>query len=462
MNHIPGQSDGMFRCFIAVLDLLFLNGLFFLLELLNLMPTGSLQILLYFNISYIISVFVFLPIAQTRMSKSEEVMGRAFWTSCLMSLVFVVLIAITELLPFRWLPCIVNTLCIAITLIISRLLGRSLLKSYRRHNGDVQTVVFLGAGHNLAYLYENMSRDLSTGYRIVGYFDDHVSDYLPKDITLLGSTHEVLDWLETHKVDLLFCNLPSSRSEEILKVLNYCENHLVRFYSVPNVRNYVHRAMTVDFIGDMPVLSIRREPLCSPFNAFVKRVFDLIVASAFILLFFWWILIIVSIITWLTMPGPVFFRQKRNGLQGKEFYCYKFRSMKVNADADRVQATANDPRKTKWGNIMRKTNLDELPQFINVLLGDMSIVGPRPHMVMHTEEYGALIDKYMVRHLAKPGITGWAQVTGSRGETKELWQMEERIKKDIWYVENWTFWLDLRIMYKTVYNMLGGEKGNAY
>ena len=162
------------------------------------------------------------------------------------------------------------------------------------------------------------------------------------------------------------------------------------------------------------------------------------------------------------MPGPVFFRQKRNGINGDEFTCLKFRSMRVNADADKVQATKNDPRKTKWGNIMRKTNIDELPQFINVLLGDMSIVGPRPHMVKHTEEYGALVDKYMVRHYTKPGITGWAQVTGSRGETSELWMMEERIKKDIWYVENWSLLLDLKIIFKTITNVFGGEKGNAY
>ena len=136
--------------------------------------------------------------------------------------------------------------------------------------------------------------------------------------------------------------------------------------------------------------------------------------------------------------------------------------MKVNADADTKQATENDPRKTKWGNIMRRTNIDELPQFINVLLGDMSIVGPRPHMVKHTEESRALINKYMVRHFAKPGITGLAQVTGWRGETSELWMMEERIRKDIWYVENWSLLLDIKIIFRTITNMLGFEKGNAY
>lgn len=159
-----------------------------------------------------------------------------------------------------------------------------------------------------------------------------------------------------------------------------------------------------------------------------------------------------------TSPGPIFFKQKRSGEENKEFWCYKFRSMRVNKDSDKVQATLNDPRKTRLGNFMRKTSIDELPQFINVLLGDMSVVGPRPHMLKHTEEYSKLIDKYMVRHLVKPGITGWAQVTGFRGETKELWQMEGRVERDIWYLEHWTFMLDLYIIYKTVKNAVRGEK----
>ena len=173
------------------------------------------------------------------------------------------------------------------------------------------------------------------------------------------------------------------------------------------------------------------------------------------------IYIIVGCIIKITSPGPIFFKQKRNGINGEEFWCYKFRSMKVNLDADKIQATKNDPRKTKFGNFMRKTNIDELPQLINVFLGDMSLVGPRPHMVKHTEEYSQLIDTYMVRHFVKPGITGWAQVTGYRGETKELHQMEGRVKADIWYMEHWSFILDLNIIYKTFANAIHGEK-NAY
>ena len=318
--------------------------------------------------------------------------------------------------------------------------------------------VFVGAGHNLAYLYQCLMSDLANGYRVLGYFEDVDSKHLPKEVVRIGQINEVIDWLENNQVDKLFCNLPDSRSVEIIAIINYCESHLIHFYSVPNVRNYVHRAMEVEMMDNMPVLKLRREPLNSPYNQIVKRFLDILISSVFIITCFWWIYIIVAIITKITMPGPVLFKQKRNGLLGEEFTCLKFRSMKVNRDADRLQATKDDPRKTKWGNIMRSTSIDELPQFLNVLMGDMSVVGPRPHMVKHTEEYSELIEKYMVRHWVKPGITGWAQVNGARGETQELWQMEDRIKKDIWYVENWSIWLDIRIMIKTLKNAICGDK----
>ena len=157
-------------------------------------------------------------------------------------------------------------------------------------------------------------------------------------------------------------------------------------------------------------------------------------------------------------PGPVYFKQERSGENGKVFQCIKFRSMKMNDDSDNLQATENDPRKTRVGTFLRKSNIDEFPQFINVWKGEMSMVGPRPHMLKHTEMYSSLINKYMVRHFVKPGITGWAQVTGYRGETKELSQMEGIVKRDIWYIENWSFLLDIRIMIKTVVNIVQGDK----
>ena len=157
----------------------------------------------------------------------------------------------------------------------------------------------------------------------------------------------------------------------------------------------------------------------------------------------------------------MFFKQKRTGYLGREFYCLKFRTMRVNAEADSTQATSNDPRKTKVGDFLRRTSLDELPQFINVWRGDMSIVGPRPHMLAHTEQYKALIDRYMIRHMVKPGITGWAQVCGYRGNTDELIKMEKRVRADVWYIEHWSIMLDIKIFIKTIVNGFVGEE-NAY
>lgn len=202
-------------------------------------------------------------------------------------------------------------------------------------------------------------------------------------------------------------------------------------------------------------------PLYKGYNRIIKRTFDLMVSGVVLCTLFPIICLIVGLIIKLTSPGPIFFVQKRTGKDGKDFNCYKFRSMKVNKEADEKQATENDPRKTPFGNFIRNTSIDEIPQFVNVFLGDMSLIGPRPHMVKHTETYSKLIANYMDRHAVKPGITGWAQVTGLRGETKELNQMENRVKADIWYIENWSFLLDMKILMKTFLTILLGDK-NAY
>ncbi len=201
-----------------------------------------------------------------------------------------------------------------------------------------------------------------------------------------------------------------------------------------------------------------QEPLCKPVNKLLKRSFDVLFALVVLLIFFPFIYVVVAIAIKLSSPGPVFFKQLRTGLNGRDFYCYKFRSMRVNAASDLLQARKNDPRKTRVGDFLRKTNIDEIPQFINVLMGDMSVVGPRPHMLKHTEDYSELIDNYMDRHQVKPGITGLAQVRGFRGETKELHQMAGRVRLDVWYIQNWKPGLDLKIIYRTVRNFLDGEK----
>lgn len=345
-------------------------------------------------------------------------------------------------------------------LILWRFCFHLTLRKYRRSGRNSSFCIFMGSGINMIELYGEMS-DRSSGYRILGYFDTRPHPRLSEKIPYLGKPEDIFNYLRNHTVHNIYCNLPSSESKLILDIIQWTEKNFAHFFHVPQVRNYLHRRMWFDTMGDVPILSLHNAPLNEFDNRFIKRSFDILTSGIFLCTLFPFIYLIVGAIIKITSPGPIFFKQKRNGINGKEFWCYKFRSMKVNKDSDKIQATKNDPRKTKFGDFMRKTNIDELPQLINVFLGEMSLVGPRPHMLKHTEEYSELIDNYMVRHFVKPGITGWAQVTGYRGETKELHQMEGRVRADIWYMEHWSFLLDLFIIYKTFANALKGEK-NAY
>jgi putative colanic acid biosynthesis UDP-glucose lipid carrier transferase len=274
------------------------------------------------------------------------------------------------------------------------------------------------------------------------------------EIKKLGTLKNLMDKVASGDADdqfgdEVYVSLSRLKRDVIRQISNYCDQKLVRFFYVPVSVETLGIGLKREFLDDMEIFTTYENPLLNPVNKAVKRLFDIVLSIVFLIptaLIFPFVWIIMKI----QSPGPVFFKQLRTGLDGKDFEMLKFRSMHVNADADKVQATKDDPRKYPFGNFMRKSNIDELPQFLNVLKGDMSIVGPRPHMLAHTEQYSQLIDKYMVRHFVKPGITGWAQVTGFRGETKEKWQMEGRVERDIWYIQNWTIWIDLRIIWMTV------------
>ena len=214
-------------------------------------------------------------------------------------------------------------------------------------------------------------------------------------------------------------------------------------------------------MGNLPIMVYRPNPLQFWLYRLIKRIFDICFSLVVIALVSVTVLIPIIFAIKLSSRGPVLFKQRRTGYRGREFTCLKFRTMKVNSQADTVQATKDDPRKTRVGDFLRRTSLDELPQFLNVLWGDMSVVGPRPHMVSQTNEYKKLIDKYMVRHIIKPGITGLAQVSGYRGQTEELWQMQKRVEYDVTYIENWSLWLDVKIIIRTIVNAILGEK-NAF
>ena len=250
-------------------------------------------------------------------------------------------------------------------------------------------------------------------------------------------------------------------NEHLYNLIQELDKMTIRVRIIPDFFNFYTKPQNLSFIGDIPLLSLRREPLESLFNRMFKRGFDMIFSFLVIIGVISWIFPILAILIKLESKGPVFFKQRRSGRDNKPFWCYKFRSMYTNKDSDILKASRSDIRITRIGTFIRKTSIDELPQFFNVLLGNMSIVGPRPHMLSQTINYSTLVDKYMIRHFVKPGITGWAQVNGYRGEITKFEDLEKRVEHDIWYLENWSFLLDVQVILLTVYYVIVGQK-NAY
>ena len=411
----------------------------------------------YFFAVYFVPVRIYQPVMFT-----DKVIQRSFSLVILHAILFTACLFFlgqeTYIFPLYFI--IYYYLILLVVFTVWRVFARESLKIYRRKGHNYRRVIIVGAGKNGMNLLAEMKKEMAYGYNIYGFFDDNIllKNKLPN---YLGMTHEVEDFVLKNNIDEIYCTLPNSQDEKIIRIFNFAEKNMIRFYIVPEFSRYVKKRMDLDCIESVPVMAVRSEPLQSIHNQIIKRIFDIVFSFLFLIALFPVLYIIFGILIKLSSAGPIIFKQRRTGIYGKNFDCYKFRSMKICEDADEKQAEKDDPRTTKIGQFLRHSNLDEIPQFYNVLKGDMSIVGPRPHMLKHTELYSSFIDKYMVRHLIKPGITGWAQVNGFRGETRTTEQMEGRVKYDVWYLENWSFFLDLKIIVITVLNMFKGEK-NAY
>lgn len=342
---------------------------------------------------------------------------------------------------------------------VSRVVFMKFLKYIRSQGYNFKTVIIVGANETGGNIQKVLSKDLTYGYKILGFFDDGVNPSASLAAPLLGNFDAVEDYIITNKVDEMYIALHIDQIKTIHQLTALCERHMVRIKFVPDFQQYTKsRKVEITFYGNTPVLMLRKEPLEGSLNRLLKKTVDLCFSFAVIVLIFPWLFPILIVLIKLDSPGPIFFEQKRSGRDNKEFWCLKFRTMHVNTAADQVQATLGDTRVTKLGAFMRRTNIDELPQFFNVFWGTMSVVGPRPHMLVQTEQYAELINNYLVRHYAKPGISGWAQVNGFRGETKELIEMKDRVDHDIWYIENWNILLDIKIIYLTVVNVFKGEE----
>ena len=339
-----------------------------------------------------------------------------------------------------------------------RYLSIKLIKLYRKSGYNYSRVVIVGGGEVAQQLNDYFNSDDVLGVRLLGVFTDSDLSFGIKDSVKTGTLDSLEQFALKNDIDEIFYTMPLTYTKKIKGLVDFCDRYMIRFKVVPDFRGFIFKRVNIDFFNDVPVITLREEPLTDFINRFTKRVFDLIFSLLTVVFVLSWLYPIIAVLIKLSSKGPVLFKQSRSGVNNEEFLCYKFRSMTMSEEADTKQATKGDVRITKIGAFLRKSSLDEFPQFFNVLMGDMSIVGPRPHMLKHTEEYSELIQKYMVRQLVKPGITGAAQVKGYRGETKELEDMEGRVRLDVWYIENWSLSLDINIIFYTVWNVFKGDE----
>lgn len=383
--------------------------------------------------------------------------GESFRTAILHVLIFTTLLYMTDNNEIAPLTLLEFYMIASITLLSERTVVRIMIKHLRSVRRNKNRVVIVGAKATAAHLCQELVADSGFVDKTMGVFAGHPEPSIDQCL-YRGNINDTDEYTGNNTINETYCTLNTDQEEQLQTTVNAADSHTVRYY-VPQIS----RDMTIEFdmerIGFVTVMANCRAPLSNPLNRIMKRAVDIIIGSVAALLFPL-VFIPVAIAIKINSPGPVFYRQRRTGIRGRDFQCLKFRTMQYEP-ADETPVEKNDPRVTSVGRFLRHSSLDELPQIFNVLSGDMSIVGPRPHMTSHTVYYSQIVDRYMLRHAVKPGITGWAQVNGLRGPTDQLWKMERRVEHDVWYIEHWSLLLDIKIIARTFINIIRGDE-NAY
>ena len=332
------------------------------------------------------------------------------------------------------------------------------IKKYLSQQHDmINRVLILGFNDTAKKLAKYLEEDgLNT--QLMGFVENDENMDELTTYPVYANIENAVNVAKQLNVHEIFSTITPEQNNIIYRLIRDSEEQCMRFKVVPSLSSHVNRDVVIDFIKDLPVLSMRADPLEDVGNRMKKRIFDVVVSGLVIIFILTWLIPLVAILILLDSRGPVFFTQLRTGLTDNPFYCYKFRTMRVNNESDSKQATKHDSRVTRLGAFLRKTSIDEFPQFFNVFRGEMSLVGPRPHMLKHTSEYAKIVEHYMIRQMLKPGITGWAQVNGLRGEISNPMQIQQRVACDLWYLEHWSIWLDIKIMFLTVHKVFVGDK----
>ena len=352
-------------------------------------------------------------------------------------------------------------ICIFFLIPVQKLLMRIIVKRFSNSKSNKRKVLIVGTGKTGLDFYNTYVQNHHFGYQLTGFLDEMKNPSL--NGRYLGKTSEIDKIIAKHELDDIVVTLPMTNETEIKNIVRIADQSGKRVRIIPNYEHLETGRIQVDKLGNLSMVTLRSLPLDALDNKIYKRLFDIFFSVLVIVSVFSWLFPLIALLIKFTSKGPVFFKQQRWGLNNKNFACWKFRTMlttstDTNEKGKYRQATKGDPRITPIGRFLRKTSLDEMPQFLNVLLGSMSVVGPRPHPVPLNIESRNSVEKYMMRHWVKPGITGWAQVNGYRGETKEIDLMKKRVQHDLEYIEDWSFWLDLQIIVQTVVNVVKGEE----
>jgi putative colanic acid biosysnthesis UDP-glucose lipid carrier transferase len=451
---------------LITLDVLVLNAAFFIsvLFLTEGIPSGHLRAYMLYlamsNAGWLLLSFMLRVYANQTILKFEAFTKRSFQ----IYLIWIVAI-LFYLFFFKQIELSRLFLILAIGgfgagLLFNRFLYLSIRSYHRRKNNFLTKILILGYNDTSKKLVRYFEEDgLRT--QILGFVDDSEKIEELSTYPIIKGVNHTVELAKQLGAQEIYSTITPEQNNHIYDIMNMAEIECIRFKIVPNLSLFINKNMHIDYFNDMPIISLRSQALDDAGNKIKKRALDLAVSGMVIVFVLSWLIPLLALLIILESRGPVFFKQLRTGKNKKNFYCLKFRSMTVNKDSDQKQATKGDARVTRIGKIIRKTSLDEFPQFINVFKGEMSLVGPRPHMVKHTMDYSKIVDDYMIRQFLKPGITGWAQVNGYRGEITNPEQIQLRVGKDIWYLENWTLWLDIKILFLTVYNIVRGDS-NAY
>jgi len=444
------------------IDLIIINSLFVLIDFKNSSYLREYLETFFINPAYIFSLLSILWIGITFFSKFYEVYR--FTTEIrIFSLIFNQFFVFTLFLfgifgltdlsisTYNLFGFIFSSLiCVSIV----KFFIFYILRKFRLGFGaNYRKIIIIGKDNSTDELEEFFNTKKELGYNHFKTFDTK------KNFSLA----EAVNYISRKNIDEIYCSVEQLNSSQIRNIIDYCDNHFKTLKFLPRRDNLYYKQLDFQNYGYSTVQSFRKNPLeADTIYFFIKRIYDIVFSLIVILLILSWLTPIIAILISLDSKGPVFFKQLRNGYKYKEFHCYKFRSMLVNDDADEKQATKGDYRVTNFGKFLRASSLDEMPQFINVLLGDMSVVGPRPHMIKENLKYSKTVNKFMLRHSVKPGITGLAQINGYRGEIETEKDIINRIKYDIYYIQNLSFILDIKVTIKTTINFLKGGEEKAY